>query len=84
MIERLDLEGGQYYADIGIYEADWTYAYDYHWHVYPILIRPRQAIRASSIPPIAGKLTMPPYRGRAGRRAGNRKHVTSGDVLHEC
>jgi lipopolysaccharide transport system ATP-binding protein len=39
LIDRLDLEGGQYYADVGIYEADWTYAYDYHWHVYPLLIQ---------------------------------------------
>jgi lipopolysaccharide transport system ATP-binding protein len=39
IIERLDLEGGQYYADVGIYEADWSYAYDYHWHVYPLCIQ---------------------------------------------
>jgi lipopolysaccharide transport system ATP-binding protein len=39
LIDRLDLEGGQYYADVGIYEADWTYAYDYHWHVYPLRIQ---------------------------------------------
>jgi lipopolysaccharide transport system ATP-binding protein len=37
--ERLDLEGGQYYVDVGVYEAGWAYAYDYHWHVYPLLIR---------------------------------------------
>jgi lipopolysaccharide transport system ATP-binding protein len=38
-IERLDLEGGQYYVDVGAYTADWSYAYDYHWHAYPLLIR---------------------------------------------
>jgi lipopolysaccharide transport system ATP-binding protein len=37
-LERLDLEGGQYYVDVGVYEAGWAYAYDYHWHVYPLLI----------------------------------------------
>jgi lipopolysaccharide transport system ATP-binding protein len=37
-LERLDLEGGQYYVDVGVYEAGWGYAYDYHWHVYPLLI----------------------------------------------
>jgi lipopolysaccharide transport system ATP-binding protein len=37
-LERLDLEGGQYYVDVGVYEAGWEYAYDYHWHVYPLLI----------------------------------------------
>ncbi len=38
-LERLDLEGGQYYVDVGVYEAGWTFAYDYHSHVYPLLIR---------------------------------------------
>ena len=38
-LERLDLEGGQYYVDVGVYETGWAYAYDYHWHVYPLRIR---------------------------------------------
>ena len=35
-IERLDLAGGHYYVDVGIYEHTWAYAYDYHWQVYPL------------------------------------------------
>jgi lipopolysaccharide transport system ATP-binding protein len=38
-LERLDLASGQYYVDVGAYETGWAYAYDYHWHVYPLLIR---------------------------------------------
>jgi lipopolysaccharide transport system ATP-binding protein len=38
-LERLDLNGGLYYIDVGAYERDWAYAYDYHWHVYPLIIR---------------------------------------------
>jgi lipopolysaccharide transport system ATP-binding protein len=34
--ERLDLIGGKYFIDVGVYKSDWSYAYDYHWHVYPI------------------------------------------------
>ncbi|MBD2578572.1 ABC transporter ATP-binding protein [Oscillatoria sp. FACHB-1406] len=37
-IDRVDLSGGSYFVDVGIYERDWTYAYDYHWHVYPLEI----------------------------------------------
>ncbi len=37
-IERLDLARGHYFVDIGIYEQHWAYAYDYHWHVYPLEI----------------------------------------------
>ncbi len=37
-LDRLDLKGGSYYIDVGVYERDWAYTYDYHWHVYPLLI----------------------------------------------
>lgn len=37
-LERLDLARGHYFVDVGIYEQDWAYAYDYHWHVYPLEI----------------------------------------------
>jgi lipopolysaccharide transport system ATP-binding protein len=37
-IDRLDLIGAQYYVDVGVYERNWAYAYDYHWHVYPLLV----------------------------------------------
>ncbi len=35
-IERLDLVGGSYFVDVGVYEATWDYAYDFHWHAYPL------------------------------------------------
>jgi lipopolysaccharide transport system ATP-binding protein len=38
-LERLDLNGGQYYIDVGVYERNWAYAYDYHWRVYPLTVR---------------------------------------------
>jgi lipopolysaccharide transport system ATP-binding protein len=37
-LDRLDLSGGQYFVDVGIYETHWDYAYDYHWHAYPLVI----------------------------------------------
>jgi lipopolysaccharide transport system ATP-binding protein len=37
-LDRLNLIGGTYYVDVGIYEENWAYAYDYHWHVYPLHI----------------------------------------------
>lgn len=35
-IERLDLSPDDYVLDIGVYPADWSYAYDFHWHAYPL------------------------------------------------
>lgn len=46
-LERLDLNGGRYYVDVGCYTKDWSYAYDYHSGVYPLVIhgaRPSEAI----------------------------------------
>jgi len=39
-IFQLDMREGKYFVDVGIYERDWRYAYDYHWHVYPIQVLP--------------------------------------------
>lgn len=36
--ERLDLASGDYYVDVGVYPADWSYAYDYHWRAYPFSV----------------------------------------------
>jgi lipopolysaccharide transport system ATP-binding protein len=30
-LERLDLEPGEYWVDVGIYSADWETVYDYRW-----------------------------------------------------
>ncbi|NJK74003.1 MAG: ATP-binding cassette domain-containing protein [Microcoleus sp. SU_5_6] len=38
-LDRLDLGNGQYYLNAGIYEKNWAYAYDYHWHCYPLYVR---------------------------------------------
>lgn len=36
--DRLDLHGGRYFINVGIYEKNWTYTYDYHKNVYPLTI----------------------------------------------
>jgi lipopolysaccharide transport system ATP-binding protein len=37
-IAGLDLDNGTYYVDVGAYEREWAYTYDYHWKAYPIVI----------------------------------------------
>jgi lipopolysaccharide transport system ATP-binding protein len=41
-LKRLDLNGGQYYINVGVYQANGEFAYDYHWQAYPLLIHPAQ------------------------------------------
>lgn len=57
-LDRLDLIGGQYFVDIGVYERDWAYAYDYHWHVYPLLIHSTGSDKG---------ILRPPHRWEIGR-----------------
>jgi lipopolysaccharide transport system ATP-binding protein len=38
---RLDLVPGEYLLDLGVYEADWAFAYDYHWHAYGLTVTGR-------------------------------------------
>lgn len=38
-MERIDLNEGVYYVDVGAYERSWSYAYDYHSQAYPLVIR---------------------------------------------
>jgi lipopolysaccharide transport system ATP-binding protein len=37
-LERLDLNTGQYFIDVGVFVRDWAYAYDYHSRVYPLAV----------------------------------------------
>ena len=37
-LDRLDLAEGQYFVDVGIYEQNWNYPYDYHLRVYPLCV----------------------------------------------
>jgi lipopolysaccharide transport system ATP-binding protein len=37
-IDRLDLPGGDYAIDVGVFEAAWEHAYDYHWQSYPLRV----------------------------------------------
>jgi lipopolysaccharide transport system ATP-binding protein len=36
--DDIELIPGEYVLDIGVYESDWKYAYDYHWHTYPLKV----------------------------------------------
>lgn len=56
-IERLDLAGGQYFIDVGVYEAGWSHAYDYHWHAYPLQIHAQGSQQG---------ILQPPYRWIVG------------------
>lgn len=65
-IERLDLAGGTYFVDVGAYKNDWSYAYDYHWHVYSITIEPQGNEKGVLRPPhrweINGAKSPPEFR----------------------
>ncbi len=49
--ERLDLMPGNYFIEVGVYEQNWTYAYDYHWHTYPLQVKGQASDRGVLRPP---------------------------------
>jgi lipopolysaccharide transport system ATP-binding protein len=58
--ERLDLNGGQYYVDVGAYTQNWDYAYDYHWHTYPLTVLPTNNEKGVLYPPHRWELSDTP------------------------
>jgi lipopolysaccharide transport system ATP-binding protein len=60
-IDRLDLAPGEYAVDLGVYPADWAYAYDYHWRAH--------RLRVSGEGGAAGVMR-PPYRWTAAGPIG--------------
>ena len=38
-LDRLDLPGGEYSVDVGVYEAEWDRVYDYRWRALPLEVR---------------------------------------------
>jgi lipopolysaccharide transport system ATP-binding protein len=57
-LARLDLLPGHYFVDVGLYEAQWAYAYDYHWRTYPLLITGGQSAKGFLNPPHTWELSV--------------------------
>jgi lipopolysaccharide transport system ATP-binding protein len=55
-LDRLDLAGGPYRFDVGVYEANWDRAYDYLWQAFPLEVRR----------PRSGGVLAPPHRWSMG------------------
>ena len=57
-LERVDLVGGEYFVDVGAYERSWAYAYDYHWHAYPLAVHAADGDKGILRPPARWSLTV--------------------------
>jgi lipopolysaccharide transport system ATP-binding protein len=45
-LPKLPLLAGLYYIDVGLYPVDWSYVYDYHWHMHILRVESRNGIPA--------------------------------------
>jgi lipopolysaccharide transport system ATP-binding protein len=50
-IDRVDLRGGDYFVDVGVFEHEWAYTYDYHWHAYQFRMLHADSGKGMVIPP---------------------------------
>lgn len=55
--DRLDLASGCYRLDVGVYPADWSYAYDYHWQAYHLQVENPGDSKGPLRPPHIWQLT---------------------------
>ncbi|MGH3104656.1 MAG: ABC transporter ATP-binding protein [Gaiellaceae bacterium] len=46
VIDRVELPPGSYRFDVGVFERNWSYIYDYRWHAYALEIVARDGGRA--------------------------------------
>lgn len=57
--ERLDLSGGKYFVNVGVYESNWAYAYDFHWHVYSLSVQSKVTQTGILSPPCRWEIKNP-------------------------
>ena len=50
-IDRLDLTPGAYFVNVGVFDSDWSHAYDFHWHVYQLHVEGGSAHKGILAPP---------------------------------
>lgn len=50
-IDRLDLAPGAYFVNVGVFETNWSHAYDFHWHVYQLMVEGGSAHKGILAPP---------------------------------
>lgn len=58
VIERLDLQGGKYFVNVGMYQQDWDYAYDYHRHAYPFTVGKQTVSQGILHPPMRWEIAV--------------------------
>jgi lipopolysaccharide transport system ATP-binding protein len=56
-LERVDLTGGEYWVNVGIFECAWAYAYDYHWELYELNVKSNYRFSAVLNPPCRWQLS---------------------------
>ncbi len=54
--DRLDLTSGEYLLDVGVYEHNWAYAYDYHWQAYSFKVLSSRDTKGILNPPLSWEL----------------------------
>jgi lipopolysaccharide transport system ATP-binding protein len=55
-VDRLELGTGRYFVNVGVYETEWSYAYDHHVNAYPLQIAGPNAHRGVVAPPVRWRM----------------------------
>ena len=55
-IDKLELGAGSYFVNVGLFENRWSHAFDYHFHVYPLVVTGGEAHRGLIAPECRWKM----------------------------
>jgi lipopolysaccharide transport system ATP-binding protein len=58
-IDHLELGTGLYFVNVGVFEREWSHAYDYHRHAYPLRVEGPPAHVGILAPPSRWRLETP-------------------------
>ena len=56
-VERLDLAGGDYFVNVGLYGQDWDFTYDHHAQAYPLEVLGPRTAKGVMAPPCRWEAT---------------------------
>jgi lipopolysaccharide transport system ATP-binding protein len=72
--QNIHLQPGIYFVEVGVYDENWTYAYDYHARTYPLVVR-ASSLSGLNAAVAAGEFSpRPEWFVNAGKQTDNARH----------
>jgi lipopolysaccharide transport system ATP-binding protein len=78
-LARLDLAGGEYFVNVGLYAKDWGFTYDHHWHQHNFTIGSTPQEQTRLYPPRQWKIG--PFGGQSSPQSAERQSAEQQSIV---